>query len=96
MNVLSAIGLMKDQAYHLARHIWNDVHDDWPFYTDQEKQILKRYRSAIKVKVFFFFVLSFFSALHALLFIEGRTRTNEPKKNLFSISVFVMATILSL
>lgn len=43
MNVLSAIGLMKDQAYHLARHIWNDVHDDWPFYTDQEKQILKRY-----------------------------------------------------
>ncbi|XP_046444893.1 RNA polymerase II elongation factor Ell-like [Daphnia pulex] len=42
MNVLSAIGLMKDQAYHLARHIWNDVHDDWPFYTDQEKQILKR------------------------------------------------------
>ncbi len=43
MNVLSAIGLMKDQAYHLARHIWNDVHDDWPFYTDQEKEILKRY-----------------------------------------------------
>lgn len=42
MNVLSAIGLMKDQAYHLARHIWNDVHDDWPFYTDQERQILKR------------------------------------------------------
>lgn len=43
MPVLSAIGLMKDQAYHLARHVWNDVHDDWPFYTDQEKQILKRY-----------------------------------------------------
>ncbi|KAI9551531.1 hypothetical protein GHT06_021864 [Daphnia sinensis] len=42
MNVLSAIALMKDQAYHLARHIWNDVHDDWPFYTDQERQILKR------------------------------------------------------
>ena len=79
MNVLSAICLMKDQAYHLARHILNYVHDDWPFYTDKEKQILKRYRSAIKVKVFFFFVLSFFSALHAL-FIEERTRTNEPKK----------------
>lgn len=43
MPVLTAIGLMKDQAYHLARHVWNDVHDDWPFYTDQEKQILKRY-----------------------------------------------------
>jgi len=42
MPVLVAVGLMKDQAYHLARHIWNDVHDDWPFYTDQDKQILKR------------------------------------------------------
>lgn len=51
MPVLSAIGLMKDQAYHLARHVWNDVHDDWPFYTDQEKQILKRYVASIKVKV---------------------------------------------
>ena len=42
MPVLNAVGLMKDQAYHLARHIWNEVNDDWPFYTDQEKQILKR------------------------------------------------------
>ena len=37
-----AVGVMKDQAYHLARHIWNDIHDDWPFYTDQDRQILKR------------------------------------------------------
>ena len=43
MTVLSNVTLMKDQAYHLARHVWNDIHDDWPFYTDQEKQILKRY-----------------------------------------------------
>ena len=42
MPVLTAVGLMKDQAYHLARHIWNDVRDDWPHYSDQEKQILKR------------------------------------------------------
>jgi len=41
-QVLIAVGVMKDQAYHLARHMWNDVHDDWPFYTDQDKQILKR------------------------------------------------------
>lgn len=43
MPVLSAIGLMKDQAYHLARHVWNDVHDDWPFYNEEEKKLLKRY-----------------------------------------------------
>ena len=42
MPVLVAVGLMKDQAYHLARHIWNEVLDDWPFYTDQERQLLKR------------------------------------------------------
>lgn len=42
MPILMAVALMKDQAYHLARHIWNDVQDDWPFYTSEEKSILKR------------------------------------------------------
>lgn len=42
MPVLNAVALIKDQAYHLARHMWNDVHDDWPFYSESEKQILKR------------------------------------------------------
>ena len=43
MPILMAVALMKDQAYHLARHIWNDVQDDWPFYTSEEKSILKRW-----------------------------------------------------
>lgn len=43
MPILTAVAVMKDQAYHLYRHIWNEVMDDWTFFTDQEKQILKRY-----------------------------------------------------
>lgn len=33
---------MRDNAYYLKRHIWNEVLDDWPFYTEQERQVLKR------------------------------------------------------
>lgn len=33
---------MSDNTYHLHRHIWNDVHEDWPFYTEQDRQCLKR------------------------------------------------------
>lgn len=33
---------MRDNTYHLHRHIWNDVQEDWPFYTEQDKQTLKR------------------------------------------------------
>lgn len=53
MPVLTAVGLIKDQAYHLARHIWNDIHDDWPFYTDSEKQLLKRFVSLLESESFF-------------------------------------------
>ncbi len=41
-NVIKSISHVRDNAYVLNRHIWNDVHEDWPFYTEQEKQILKR------------------------------------------------------
>jgi len=34
---------MRDNTYHLHRHIWNDVHEDWPFYTEQDRQCLKRF-----------------------------------------------------
>lgn len=84
MNVLSAIGLMKDQAYHLARHIWNDVHDDWPFYTDQERQILKRYDVAIKVKVIFFLTLKLCTPYYLL---RGVTRKEKEKKPVFVVAI---------
>jgi RNA polymerase II elongation factor ELL len=33
---------MKDNTYHLMRHIWNDVSEDWPFYTEEERQSFRR------------------------------------------------------
>ncbi len=33
---------MKDNTYHLHRHIWNDVSEDWPFYSEEERQAFRR------------------------------------------------------
>lgn len=33
---------MKDNTYHLSRHIWNDVSEDWKFYTEEERQAFRR------------------------------------------------------
>ncbi|XP_031781890.1 RNA polymerase II elongation factor Ell isoform X3 [Nasonia vitripennis] len=41
-TVLKQIAFMRDNTYHLHRCVWNDVQEDWPFYTDQEKAMLKR------------------------------------------------------
>ncbi|XP_059608276.1 RNA polymerase II elongation factor Ell [Phlebotomus argentipes] len=41
-NILTTISYLRDNTYHLNRHIWNDVHEDWPFYTEQDRQNLKR------------------------------------------------------
>lgn len=41
-QILTNISSMKDNVYYLHRHIWNDVQEDWPFYNEQERQILKR------------------------------------------------------
>lgn len=41
-RTLKEISYLKDNAYHLKRYLWNDVQEDWPFYSDQEKTILKR------------------------------------------------------
>jgi hypothetical protein len=42
INVLKSISFVRDNAYVLHRHIWNDVHEDWPFYTEQDRATLKR------------------------------------------------------
>lgn len=44
-TLLKQLSFMRDNTYHLHRHIWNDVHEDWPFYTEQDRQILKRLAS---------------------------------------------------
>ncbi|XP_022919717.2 RNA polymerase II elongation factor Ell [Onthophagus taurus] len=41
-TVLKQIAFLKNNEYHLNRSFWNDVKEDWPFYTESEKQILKR------------------------------------------------------
>jgi RNA polymerase II elongation factor ELL len=42
MTTLRQISTFKDNEYILLRGIWNDVQEDWPYYTEQEKQIMKR------------------------------------------------------
>lgn len=41
-NLLKSLAYVRDNTYHLHRHIWNDVHEDWPFYSEQDRQSLKR------------------------------------------------------
>lgn len=41
-QILTTISSMRDNVYILHRHIWNDVQEDWPFYTEQERHLLKR------------------------------------------------------
>jgi hypothetical protein len=36
------VAVLRDNTYQLIRNIWNDVQEDWPFYTEQERQLLKR------------------------------------------------------
>ena len=33
---------MKDNTYSLLRHLWNDVSEDWPHYSEQERQSFRR------------------------------------------------------
>jgi RNA polymerase II elongation factor ELL len=40
--ILKQVSAMKDNTYHLLRHIWNDVSEDWPFYTEEERQAFRR------------------------------------------------------
>jgi len=42
MAVLSQVAQAKDNVYYLLRHIWNDVQEDWPFYSSQDHIVLKR------------------------------------------------------
>nr|XP_018905239.1 PREDICTED: RNA polymerase II elongation factor Ell [Bemisia tabaci] len=42
MPTLLSIASVRDNTYRLFRHIWNEVREDWPFYTEQERQMLKR------------------------------------------------------
>ncbi|XP_047122033.1 RNA polymerase II elongation factor Ell-like [Schistocerca piceifrons] len=43
-DVLKQIARMTENTFHLMRNIWNDVQEDWPFYSEQERQMLKRHK----------------------------------------------------
>ncbi|XP_076355611.1 suppressor of Triplolethal [Tachypleus tridentatus] len=40
--ILSQVAVLRDNTFHLARHVWNDVCDDWPFYSAEELKQMKR------------------------------------------------------
>ncbi|XP_071550671.1 RNA polymerase II elongation factor ELL2 isoform X2 [Panulirus ornatus] len=41
-SVLNSVSQVKENIHHLARHLWSEVREDWPFYTDKEKEVVKR------------------------------------------------------
>ncbi|KAJ8951249.1 hypothetical protein NQ314_007695 [Rhamnusium bicolor] len=41
-SVLKQISSYRDNYFHLNGPMWNEVHEDWPFYSELERQILKR------------------------------------------------------
>ncbi|XKL66036.1 hypothetical protein PGB90_009456 [Kerria lacca] len=43
ISTLSSVATLKGNMYHLLRHVWNDIQEDWPFYNELEKQQMKRY-----------------------------------------------------
>lgn len=40
--ILNQVAVAKDNAFTLAKHVYADVRMDWPFYTEEDRQILKR------------------------------------------------------
>lgn len=55
-KILSQISLLKDNTYQLRRSMWNDVNEDWPFYTEEEKRMLKRYVIIFSIIIYKFFI----------------------------------------
>jgi len=41
-STLMSVATIKDNVYHLLRHMWNDVLEDWPFYSEQERQQMQK------------------------------------------------------
>ena len=37
-GLLGSVATLRDNVYYLKRHCWNDVSQDWPFYSEQERR----------------------------------------------------------
>ena len=40
--IVKQVSVMKDNTYILQRNMWNDVSEDWPFYSEEERQAFRR------------------------------------------------------
>ena len=43
-GLLGSVATLRDNVYYLKRHCWNDVSQDWPFYTEQERREFAAHR----------------------------------------------------
>ncbi|KAH3833030.1 RNA polymerase II elongation factor ELL2-like [Dreissena polymorpha] len=41
-TILSQVAVSKDNVFSLAKHIYPEVRMDWPFYTEEDREILKK------------------------------------------------------
>lgn len=46
-SILSQVAISKDNSFMLAKHAYADVRLDWPFYTDDDREKLKKKLSAL-------------------------------------------------
>jgi hypothetical protein len=42
MNILREVSELKNNCYELKRSVWNDIMEDWPFYSEAERAALRR------------------------------------------------------
>ncbi|KAK7602478.1 hypothetical protein V9T40_008067 [Parthenolecanium corni] len=42
VDTLMSVSTFRDNTYHLSKHAWNDVQEDWLFYTEHERQQIKK------------------------------------------------------
>ena len=43
-GLLGSVATLRDNVYYLKRHCWNDVSQDWPFYSEQERRDFAAHR----------------------------------------------------
>ena len=42
MNILREVTELKNNSYELKRSVWNDIMEDWPFYSEADRSLLRR------------------------------------------------------
>ncbi|XKL67596.1 hypothetical protein PGB90_003087 [Kerria lacca] len=42
METLMSVSISRENTYHLSKHAWNEVQENWLFYTEQDKQQIRK------------------------------------------------------